>query len=235
MTIAIIGAMPEEITAVQTKLTQVTHTQIGGIDFYQGSFNHTNIVLVCSGIGKVHAALATGLLMQKYQPSCVINVGTLGALETHLQPTAIILLESVLYHDVDLTHFNYVHGQIPKMPPDYQASQQLLRLFEQLALKQNLLFYRGLGVTGDQFVGCKKTLQHIKQKFPTAIGIDMEAAAIAQVTHLFHVPFISIRSITDHADENAAAIWDVNLTTAADIAGNFVLGAVDKIAALLDA
>jgi adenosylhomocysteine nucleosidase len=235
MTIAIIGAMPEEISAIQAQLTDVRHQLIGSVNFYQGRFAHTDIVLACSGIGKVHGALATTLMIEHYQPSCIINVGTLGALHKHLKPATIILSESVLYHDVDVTSFgNYVHGQLPKMPPDYQSSHALVHLFETLALKQNLAFEKGVGITGDQFIACTAKLHDIKTKFPAALGIDMEAAAIAHIAHLFAVPFVSVRAITDHADEQAAATSDQHLMKASDIVGHLVLSALDQIDALLD-
>ncbi len=234
MTIAIIGAMPEEISAIQTQLTEVTHHLIASVNFYKGRFAHKDIVLACSGVGKVHGALATTLMIEHYQPSCVINVGTLGALHTHLKPATLILSESVIYHDVDLTSFNYAHGQLPKMPTDYQSSHKLLQLFESLARQQHLPFEKGLAVTGDQFIASSTKLNDIKTKFPTALGIDMEAAAIAHIAHLFAVPFISVRAITDHADEDAAHISDQHLMSASDIAGNLVLSAVDQIEALLD-
>jgi len=234
MTIAIIGAMPEEISAIQTKLAHVTHQLVGSVDFYKGKFNQIDIVLVRSGIGKVHGALAATLAIQLHKPCCIINVGTLGALHTHLKPATIILSESVLYHDVDVTGFgSYVHGQIPKMPADYQSSHQLLHLFESLALQQKLAFYRGVGVTGDQFVASSLKLNEIKKKFPGALGIDMEAAAIAHVAHLFEIPFVSVRAVTDHADESASVISNIHLTSASDTAGNLVLSAVNQIPELL--
>jgi adenosylhomocysteine nucleosidase len=57
----------------------------------------------------------------------------------------------------------------------------------------------GLIVSGDWFVDSKDKMRAILDHFPNALAVDMESAAIAQTAHLFGVPFVSFRIISDIA------------------------------------
>ena len=55
----------------------------------------------------------------------------------------------------------------------------------------------GLICTGDQFITNCEELDLIKEKYPQGLAVDMESASIAQVCHLWQVPFISLRIVSD--------------------------------------
>ena len=57
--------------------------------------------------------------------------------------------------------------------------------------------HAGLICTGDKFITERGELDAIKAEFPEGLAVDMESAAIAQVCHLYRVPFISFRIISD--------------------------------------
>ena len=50
---------------------------------------------------------------------------------------------------------------------------------------------------GGKFITERGELDAIKAEFPEGLAVDMESAAIAQVCHLYRVPFISFRIISD--------------------------------------
>ncbi len=54
----------------------------------------------------------------------------------------------------------------------------------------------GLVITGDQFMD-HQNFQEIPEEFESAIAIDMESTAMAQVAYNFKIPFIIIRGISD--------------------------------------
>ncbi len=226
MKIVVIGAMLEELSFIQNQLEVTARSTLGGMKIYEGYFKKLEVVAVQSNIGKVNAAAAATLAIHLYKPSCIINIGTLATLDNTLQIGSIILSQSTVYHDVDAAHLGYAYGQLPQMPADYQADKKLLELFETTAQKKNLLFRRGIIVTGDQFVASATALHLIKTKFPDAIGIDMETAAIAQVAHLFEIPFISVRGITDNANEESQQAFCNNLVNVADSVGDLALAAM---------
>lgn len=57
--------------------------------------------------------------------------------------------------------------------------------------------HAGLICSGDKFITDRKELDTIKNNFPEGLAVDMESGAIAHVCHLFKIPFISFRIISD--------------------------------------
>jgi adenosylhomocysteine nucleosidase len=51
--------------------------------------------------------------------------------------------------------------------------------------------------TGDSFMADPERVEQLRQQFPDMLAVDMEAAAIAQSCHLFDVPFVVIRALSD--------------------------------------
>ena len=66
MNAGIIGAMEPEVAILKAKLVNSTSSNHGGYNFYQGQLDGNNVVIVQSGIGKVAAALATAMLIEKF-------------------------------------------------------------------------------------------------------------------------------------------------------------------------
>ena len=84
-----------------------------------------------------------------------------------------------------------VFGQVQGLPARYQADPYLLEKAKLTGAKPGLI------VTGDWFVDSKDKMREIVGHFPEAKAVDMESCAIAQVCHLYKVPFISFRVISD--------------------------------------
>ena len=55
----------------------------------------------------------------------------------------------------------------------------------------------GLISTGDRFITARTELDAIKADYPEGLAVDMESASIAQVCHIFNIPFVSFRIISD--------------------------------------
>ncbi len=68
----------------------------------------------------------------------------------------------------------------------------------------------GLTVSGEWFVNSREKMQSILNRFPTATAVDMESCSIAQVCHIYDVPFVSFRVISDVPlkDSNASQYFD---------------------------
>lgn len=200
MKIGIIGAMQVEIDTLQHSLTNKKEIKIGNFTFYQGTINDAEVIVLLSGIGKVSAAVGATLLIEHYQPDFVINTGTAGGLGT-AEIHNIVLAQEVAYHDVNLTGFGYKLGQQAQMPATFKADPKLLEIAKKICEKHQQKVLCGLIVSGDSFINDPTHLQQISTNFPTALAVEMEAAAISQVCHLFKTPFIILRAISDKAGE----------------------------------
>ena len=107
----------------------------------------------------------------------------------------------VVYHDVDCGPENEL-GRVQGLPLYYEADAQLLQAALQLHTDTRVV--GGLICSGDQFVSDPAQLARIKQRFPEGMAVDMESGALAQVCHLYGVPFLSFEFIERKADAAAA-------------------------------
>lgn len=216
MKLGIIGAMDEEIERLRSAMHYRSEHQTGGCTFYTGTMGKVDVVLVKSGIGKVNAAIATTLLIQQYKPQYVMNCGSAGGFHKDLQVGDIVISTEVRYHDVDATVFGYEYGQIPQMPPVFEADPKLIGLAVAGARQiPNINVTEGLIASADSFMDDAERVAFVTSKFPDLLAADMEAAAIGQTCLRFDVPFVIIRSLSDIAGHKANTSFGRFLQTAA--------------------
>lgn len=195
--IGIIGAMEEEVAAI-LELMQVSQTQVNqGYTFYEGTMNEKTVVLVQGGIGKVNAAVSTTLLLTQYDIHFVINIGSAGGLKLNQNVGDVVVSTGVLHHDVDITAFGRALGEVPGMPCVFQPDKGALKQVEMILQNSQQPYHLGLIVSGDQFICREDQVLTIQKHFPDAMCAEMEAASIAQVCHVFKIPFIITRSLSD--------------------------------------
>jgi len=217
MRVGIIGAMDEEVALLKQSIQDLETSEEAGCVFHIGKMEKCDVVLLQSGIGKVNAAMATTLLINNYQPDIIINTGSAGGFNTELNVGDIVISTEVVHHDVDSTAFDYALGQVPGMPATFKADPMLITIAEQVAhrIGDDIKVVKGLIATGDSFLSDPDVVTTIKSHFPELQCGEMEAAAIAQVSYQFNVPFVIIRSLSDIAGRNADIIFDQFLETAA--------------------
>jgi adenosylhomocysteine nucleosidase len=214
MKIGIIGAVKKEIIFLRNKIKKCIIKKIGNQEFYNGYLHGINITILKSGIGKVAASMVTTLLISYYNPDIIINIGSAGSISSLLKIKDIIIPNKTSYYDVDVRMFNYSIGQIPKYPRFFFVNAELLVIAKQCIHKLNYKFKSGLIVTGDSFVHKKHILLSIIKHFPSAIAIDMESTAIAQVCYNFKKPILIIRAISDFANKDAVFSFKKNIEQA---------------------
>ncbi|SDH58404.1 adenosylhomocysteine nucleosidase [Alteribacillus persepolensis] len=229
MTIAVIGAMDEEVELLKEKLTDRNDEEIGGSFFHTGYIKEQRVILVKSGIGKVNAAISTTVLLEKYKPDIVINTGSAGGFNPSLKVGDLVISTEVRYNDVDATVFGYEYGQVPQMPAKYEADKQLVETAKLAAKKESLTAVEGLIVSGDSFMSEDKTVDFLKDTFHEPQCSEMEAGAIAQVCYRFDVPFVIIRSLSDIAGQDAKQSYDQFLEKASVQSANLVLAMMEEI------
>lgn len=227
--IGIIGAMEEEVAILKDKIINLKTSKVAHATFYQGELNGKSVVLTQSGIGKVNAAISTALLIEKFNPKYIINTGSAGALDESLDIGNVIVSDKVSYHDADATAFGYEYGQIPQMPLEFVANEHLLNEVSQVLNEQSIHSQVGLVVSGDSFIGSQSQRKKIKNQFPDAMAVEMEATAIAQTCHQFNTPFIITRAISDLANGQAEISFDEFLGEAAKSSSQTVENLLKKL------
>jgi len=201
--------MAEEIALIKEKTDIISSREIVGLEFHVGKMHGNSVVLVCSGIGKVNAAICTQALIDMYGVDYVINVGVAGALSTELTIGDIVISSDVVQHDMDCVGFGYEPGIIPRLETSFfKADAELVRMAheacEAVADKKAIV---ARIASGDQFVSDSESKSRIWGTFK-AHCVEMEGAAIAQTAWLNKIPFVIIRAISDKANEEATVSFD---------------------------
>ena len=165
---------------------------------------------------KANAAVSTSWVIHQFEPDCVINTGSAGGLGKGLKVGDVVIGETVAHHDVDVTVFGYVWGQVAQLPAVFTSDENLIRQAEKAAqVFEGAAVTQGLIVSGDRFVHSSEGVAEIRSHFPEVKAVEMEAAAIAQTCHQLEVPFVIIRAVSDSADEKADISFEEFLKTAA--------------------
>lgn len=229
MKIGIVGAMAQEVEILKALMTERTEIQVASAVIFEGKINGKSVALLQSGIGKVAAALGTTLLLQLTKPDVVINTGSAGGVAQGLKVGDIVISEETRYHDADVTAFGYEKGQLPANPAAFLSDVGLVQLAQEIAEQQGQRVKRGLICSGDSFISSEEKIAQIKADFPAVTAVEMEATAIAQVCHAFHVPFVVVRAISDSGDGAASISFEEFLPLAAKQSSALVLAMLERL------
>ncbi|AUJ26184.1 5'-methylthioadenosine/S-adenosylhomocysteine nucleosidase [Virgibacillus dokdonensis] len=223
MTIGIIGAMDEEIAFLKDAMYIKKELEVANCLFIEGQLYDKEVVLLQSGIGKVNAAMATTILHERFAPNYIINTGSAGGFATDLKIGDVVISTQVVHHDVDATAFDYAYGQVPQMPAMYDADVNLVAKVVNVLTDLDISYEKGIIATGDSFMSDRERVTFVREKFPTMIAAEMEAAAIAQVCYQYATPFVIIRALSDIAGKESSISFDAFLNTAATNAANIII------------
>ena len=208
MKIGIIIAMDKEFRRISELLDGLDVELDGGRKFVTGTLGENELVLHQCGIGKVNATIGASEMIRRYNPDLLVSTGCAGGGRTDMEVMDIVASTELAYHDVYCGEAmgKTVYGQVQGMPARYSSPSDLVEKAKSVSPR----VHAGLIVTGDWFVDSKEKMREIVSHFPEAAAVDMESAAIAQTCHIYGIPFISFRVISDIPlkDTNAAMYHD---------------------------
>jgi len=212
--IGIIGAMEDELLFLREIMGKFITQKVGEFEFHTGKIENRDITLLQCGIGKVNAAVGCAVLIQRFKCTAIINTGSAGGI-SRIQGTEsempkvgdAVISSGLLYHDVDVTAFNYLPGQLPRQPQIFPVNEDLSRLAEtavdelkkEAVLPADFNHRRGIIGSGDIFMHKPEHIEKVRALFPDMAAVEMEGAAIAHCCHLFSIPVIVIRALSDIA------------------------------------
>lgn len=223
--------MHEEIVELKNEMKNIEEIKIANMIFYKGMLREKDIVLVESGIGKVNSAVCTTILIQNFNIDKLIFTGVAGGVNPMLNVGDIVISKDLIQHDVDATAFGAEHGQIPRMKVfSFEADKYLVKLAEDESKKmfedKNIIVGRIL--SGDQFISSIEKISWLRDKF-NGDCVEMEGASVAHVCHIFDIPFVILRAISDKADHSANVDFMKFVHIAAQNSKNIVLKMLEKM------
>ena len=223
--IAIICAMSEERDAFiplmkDVKRVKLEKTNYHGMVFdnkcYKGKLSGKDIVLVHSGVGKVYAAIITTLVIKKFKPELIVNVGCAGSINKNVHVNDVIIAKRVADWDVDVPDWK---RSMYSDKMSFACDGRFIKLAK--ALKNKAKIKEGYIVSGDAFVSKKTQINEIKKYFPESDCVEMEGASIANTCYAFGVNVAIVRSISDETTmNNNYQTSEFNLKMVCDTAAN---------------
>lgn len=221
--IAVLAAMKEEQQAILEAFNghKITPVKEFNLELNIIELEKAQVIVALSGCGKVNAGSTTTIIIMKYHPDYILNVGVAGGFDEAQKPLDMVVGTSYLYTDVDIECLGFKPGQLLGMPVEFPASEKLVETVKK-ALPKDTKIFCGIMGSADQFISRPDQVAAIRSKF-TVSCVDMEACAIAHVCYNFKVPMVSVRSLSDvavHEHDNSVTFLEcVNIASkrAADL------------------
>ena len=199
--IAIICAMAEERDALLKMMKDARvikgkkllyHGSFLDNEYYKGNIEGKEVVLSRCVVGQVYASLCTSLLIEKFKPELVINLGCAGSLNENVHVGSIVVADKAAAWRLD----------VPGWKRNFDSQYSVVGCDEKAAAIASKI--KGLGhvsvggiVSADEFVYKKGQIKEIRRFYPEALCAEMEGFAIAAVCYAYQVPSSIIRSISD--------------------------------------
>lgn len=174
----------------------VTQDVVFGYNHLKVNIGEHEVHAIESGIGKVNASLASSILIQTLDVTTILNAGLSGAIN-NLKREDVVAGTSYIECDFDLRKFGFKLGQKPAGEYEYFPSEELLTY----ALEVEGVKEAKLG-TGDFFLADVDKKDEYYNEFKIN-AFDMESASIAATCKKLNVPFLSIRKISDDAQDDS--------------------------------
>lgn len=182
------------------------------------------IIAIHCGIGKVNAANAAAALIYRFGCDIILNAGLSGAV-SGLRREDLVAGSTYVECDFDLTAIGYDLGVKPDEESVHKADEKLLAYattLEDFHVKQGALG------TGDIFLSDTKKKNLYKNVFGIK-AFDMESAAIAAVCSKNNVSFLSVRKISDDADDASVEDYREMNNRQEAVLASVIFGIISKI------
>ena len=252
-TVAIIGALDEEVALIAKSLTHVTHTAKGSLDIVSGTVDSfgSDVIKVAAtvgGMGLVNAAATTQLLIDEIAPDAVIFSGIAGNLNTHLHINDVVLggtLSSIFilydpagfqqttgtlrYLDTDMRLVGqWKPGTADAPVEEFHSDDRLLEVADEALANAGITHITGIIASGNYFVDTPQKVEEVI-RLTGADAVEMEGAAVAQVAARNNVPALVIRALSDNADTDYEVFKEFDISEYADTAARLAVDIVKRL------
>jgi len=164
---------------------------------FQMQLGNREAILFFGGWGKISAAASAQYVIDRWQPSLIINLGTCGGLEEKTHVGEILLVDKTLIYDI------YERMGDPAQAIDHYTTQIDLSF---LSEPYPQVVRRGQLVSADQDID--PDLVHKLVDDFDAVAADWESGAIAWTANKNEVPCLILRGVSDLVDPMGGEIYE---------------------------
>ncbi|MBT1182338.1 5'-methylthioadenosine/S-adenosylhomocysteine nucleosidase [Bifidobacterium sp. CP2] len=227
-TIAIIGALDEEVALIARSLDGVEHDHAASLDVTRGTIatnggETLRVVATVGGMGLVAAAATTQHLICTYRPEAVIFSGIAGNLNTHLHINDVVLGGTLRYLDTDMRLVGqWKPGTAEHPVEEFHSDDRLLAIADEALAAAGITHITGIIASGNYFVDTEAQVRKVVHD-TAADAVEMEGAAVAQVAARNDVPALVIRALSDNADTDYEVFKEFDISEYADTAARLAV------------
>ena len=217
--VGIICPCKEEYQSCKKILKLHDETELAGRTISSRREKDVEVIAIQAGAGKIHCASATQLIIDKFQPDFIFDVGAAGSLSEKLSINDIVCGEYSFEYDVCTSE------ELTKMPDDLKTSTILNKVSSQEAVKEfsnwveknmGTILKIGNIASGEKDVNSKELRRKLHEKL-NAIACNWETSSVLKTAQLNGIKSFSFRVITDNADEGMNTDYEANNIKALEI------------------
>jgi len=217
--VGIICPCPEEYRSCKKILKLSDEIEIAGRLISSRREKDVEVIAVSAGAGKIRCASATQLIIDKFEPDFIFDIGAAGSLSEKLSINDIICAKHSFEYDA------FQGDDLSKIGDELKTSTAFHQVSSQEALKEFLIWIEkdigsaikvGNIASGDKDVKSKDLRRELHEKL-SAIACNWETSSVLKTAQLNGVKSFSFRVITDNADEEMDDDFKANLNEALEI------------------
>ena len=207
--------------AVKCLAEPVERKRSGEFEMTLGTVGSVEVVVIRHGTGKVAAAAAAQLAIERYHPRALINFGAAGSLVDDLRVGDVVVAEKLYQGDLGVVHgegFRHTGaachtGDEAVFVREYEADPSLIGAArkvarEMLPLDGGASIQFGPVVSCDQVILSREFREELRGRFG-AIAVEMEGASVAHVASMNRCGFLVVRSVSDAVDLDIVGLEEV--------------------------
>ena len=233
-TVAIIGALDEEVALIAGALEGATHERGASLDVNRGTLTthageRVEVVTTVGGMGLVNAAATTQRLIDLCRPDAVIFSGIAGNLNKALHIDDVVLGGTLRYLDTDMRLVGqWAPGTEDKPVEEFHSDEHLLAVADEALEAAGITHITGIIASGNYFVDTPEKVTEVI-KATGADAVEMEGAAVAHVAARNGVPALVIRALSDNADTEYDTFKEFDISQYADTAARLAVDIVKRL------
>lgn len=220
--IGILCALPQEQALLLAAMGDPAPLPGAALEARPGRLDGRDVVIAASGVGKVRAAAAATLLVERHACRALVLSGVAGGLGASLGIGDLVIADRVV--DIDYGRLTpagrivYQPGTlpIPEITPDpgYRLSPELRRRLDDQLSSRGLEATVGTVLTTDSYLAAPIERDRLAETW-SGLAIEMEGAALCGVAERFGLPWLVVRALSDRAGEDSLTDFSAFLESAA--------------------
>lgn len=233
-TIAIIGALNEEIAHIAEALDNTTHATAASLGITCGTLaansgEELSVAATVGGMGLVAAAATTQHLIDVYHPEAIIFSGIAGNLNKRLHVNDVVLGGTLRYLDTDMRLVGQWKPGTEQNPiEEFHSDRHLLDVADKALADAGITHIIGTIASGNYFVDDPAKVEEVIRA-TGADAVEMEGAAVAQVAARNDVPALVIRALSDNADTDYEEFKGFDISEYANTAANLTVDLLRRL------